>query len=115
MDGQMDGQTKVPCILQDFAPLGLQPCLSFRFTTMQSRATGIADYVLPLGDLFLLPPLPIDMRLGWPCFVLFVFFYRFIALSSAGSRDVNSIVLSDQLLQTRMNSVMDVSRESLMR
>ena len=32
--------------------LGPLPFISFRFTTMQSRATGIADHVLPLGDLF---------------------------------------------------------------
>ena len=35
------------------SPLGPLPCfLSFRFTTMQSRATGIADHILTLGDLF---------------------------------------------------------------
>ena len=33
------------------SPSGPLPCLSFRVTTMRSRATGIADHVLPLGDL----------------------------------------------------------------
>ena len=32
---------------------GLLPCFpSFLFTTLQSRATGIADHILPLGNLF---------------------------------------------------------------
>ena len=39
--GRTDGRTSGPL-----------PCLSFQFTIMQSRATGIADHVLPLGDLF---------------------------------------------------------------
>ena len=34
------------------SPSGPLPCLSFRFITMQSRAMGIADHILPFGDLF---------------------------------------------------------------
>ena len=35
------------------SPLGPLPCsLSFQFKFKQSRATGIADHILPLGDLF---------------------------------------------------------------
>ena len=54
-DGWMDGRTdkpKSPVFYRTLSPLGPLPCLSFWFTTMQSRATGIADHVLPLGDLF---------------------------------------------------------------
>ena len=36
----------------------IKPCfLSLHITIMQSRATGIADHILPLGDLFSLSPL----------------------------------------------------------
>ena len=52
---QMDKRTnkrKSPVFYRTSSPSGPLPCLSFRFTTMQSRATGIADHVLPLGDLF---------------------------------------------------------------
>ena len=46
-----------PVFYRTLAPSGPLPCfLSFRFTSMQSRATGIADHVLPLGDLFLIVP-----------------------------------------------------------
>ena len=35
------------------SPSGPLPCfLSLQFTIMQSRATGIADHILPFGDLF---------------------------------------------------------------
>ena len=49
--GRMDGQTNEQKSRTSF-PSGPLPCLSFRLTTKQSRATGIADHVLPLGDLF---------------------------------------------------------------
>ena len=46
-------EQKSPCVLQDFVPFGPLPCfLSLQFTIMLSRATGIADHILPLGDLF---------------------------------------------------------------
>ena len=44
MDGRMDKQ-KSPCALQD-----LPPCF-LSLTIMQGRAMGIADHILPLGDL----------------------------------------------------------------
>ena len=47
----MDEQTKVPCVLKDFVPFGAAALLSLQFTIMQSRARGIADHILPLGDL----------------------------------------------------------------
>ena len=35
------------------SPSGPLPCFpSLQFTITQSRATGIADHILPLGDLF---------------------------------------------------------------
>ena len=55
---RMDGWTneranKSPSVFyRTLSPSGPLPCLSFQITTMQSRATGIADHVLPLGDLF---------------------------------------------------------------
>ena len=58
MDGQMDERMNErtnespPVFYRTLSPSGPLPCfLSFRFTTMQSRATGIADHILPLGDL----------------------------------------------------------------
>ena len=54
-DERMDGMTNEspPVFYRTLSPSGPLPCfLSFRFTTMQSRATGIADHILPLGDLF---------------------------------------------------------------
>ena len=48
-DGQTDKQTNgqmspVPCVWQDFVPLGPLPCfLSFQFTIMQCRATESAN------------------------------------------------------------------------
>ena len=53
MDERMD-EHKSPCVLQDIAmsPSGPLPCfLPLQFTIMQSRALGIADRILPLGDL----------------------------------------------------------------
>ena len=50
----MDGQTnESPLVLyRTLTPLGPLPCfLSLQFTIMQSRATGIADHILPLGEL----------------------------------------------------------------
>ena len=61
-DGRTNGWTdgwankSPPVFYGTLSPLGPLPCfLSFQFTTMQSRATGIADQILPLGDLFSLP------------------------------------------------------------
>ena len=56
-DGQTDRRmnewkNESPVFYRTSSPLGPLPCLSFRFTSMQSRATGIADHILPLGDLF---------------------------------------------------------------
>ena len=51
MNGQTDEQ-KSPCVLQDFVPFGAAALLPLQFTIMQSRATGIADHILPFGDLF---------------------------------------------------------------
>ena len=43
-----------PVFYRTSSPSGPLPCfLSPQFTIMQSRATGIADHILPLGDLFL--------------------------------------------------------------
>ena len=52
--GGADGWTNEspPVFYRTSSPSGPLPCLSFQFTTMQSRATGIADHILPLGDLF---------------------------------------------------------------
>ena len=48
MDEWMDGRMEIlPCVLQDFVPFGSP----HSFTVMQSRATGIADHILPLGNL----------------------------------------------------------------
>ena len=42
-----------PVFYRTLSPLGPLPCfLSLQFIIMQSRAMGIADYILPLGDLF---------------------------------------------------------------
>ena len=44
---------KVPVIYKTSFPSKPLPCfLSFQFTTMQSKATGTADHILPLGNLF---------------------------------------------------------------
>ena len=54
MNERMDEQ-KSPCVLQDFVPFGAAALLpSLKFTITQSRAKGIADHILPLGDLFYL-------------------------------------------------------------
>ena len=48
---------KSPCVLKDFVPFGaaaLYPLTSVHivnFTIIQSREMGIADHILPLGDL----------------------------------------------------------------
>ena len=53
-DRRTDRQTNKspPVSYRTLSLSGPLPCLSFQFTIMQSRATGIADHVLPLGDLF---------------------------------------------------------------
>ena len=41
-----------PVFCRTSSPSGLLPCFpSLQFTITQSRATGIADHILPLGDL----------------------------------------------------------------
>ena len=52
-DGRMDGRTNKspPVFYRTSSPSGPLPCfLSLKFTIMQSRAKGIADHILPLGD-----------------------------------------------------------------
>ena len=52
-----DGRTNEspPVFYRTLSPLGPLPCfLSLQFTVKQSRATGIADHILPLGDLITL-------------------------------------------------------------
>ena len=54
-DRQMDERTdeqKSPYVLQDFVPFGAAALLPLQFTIMQSWVTGMADHILPLGDLF---------------------------------------------------------------
>ena len=53
MNGRKVGRTKVPLCSTGLSPLrGRCPASpSLQFTITQSRATGIADHVLPLGDL----------------------------------------------------------------
>ena len=41
---------KSPCILQDYVPFGTTALLPPNI--MQSKAMGIADHILPLGDWF---------------------------------------------------------------
>ena len=42
-----------PVFYRTSSPSGPLPCSpSIQFTITQSRATGIADHILPLGDLF---------------------------------------------------------------
>ena len=54
-DGQMDKQTnkqKSPVFYRTASPSEPLPCfLSLQSTIVQSRATVIADHILPLGDL----------------------------------------------------------------
>merc|ERR1712074_436580 len=54
MDGRTDGMTNEspPVFYRTSSPSGPLPCfISLHFTITQSRATGIADHILPLGDL----------------------------------------------------------------
>ena len=54
MDGWTDEMTNEnpPVFYRTSFPSGPLPCfLSLHFTIMQSRTTGIADHILPLGDL----------------------------------------------------------------
>ena len=42
-----------PVFYRTLSPSGLLPCFPLlQFTITKSRATGIADHILPLGDLF---------------------------------------------------------------
>ena len=55
MDRRIDRWTNgqiPPVFYRTSSPLGLLPCfLSLHLTITQSRAMGIADHILPLGDL----------------------------------------------------------------
>ena len=52
-----------PVFYRTSSPSGPLPCFpSLQFTIRQSRATGIADHILPLGDLFL--PQEVDEMLA---------------------------------------------------
>ena len=53
MDGRMNESLPVAVFYRTLSPLGPLPCFpSLQFTITQSRAMGIADHILPLGDLF---------------------------------------------------------------
>ena len=55
MDGGTNGMMNEspPVFYRTSSPSGPLPCFpSLQFTITQSRATGIADHILPLGDLF---------------------------------------------------------------
>ena len=43
-----------PVFYRTSSPSGPLPCFSLQFTITQSRATGIADHILPLCDLFII-------------------------------------------------------------
>ena len=67
--GGTDGRTNEspPVFYGTLSPLGPLPCfLSFRYTTMQSRALGIADHLLPLGNLLHFAPYSLTMPLKNP-------------------------------------------------
>merc|ERR1712074_523722 len=52
--GRMDGRTNKspPVFYRTSSPSGPLPCfLLLQFKIMESRATGIADHILPFGDL----------------------------------------------------------------
>ena len=70
----MDGGTNEspPVFYRTLSPLGPLPCfLSLQFIIMQSRAKGIADHILPLGDLFPVSVLPPKIRPSDPKSSLF--------------------------------------------
>ena len=49
-----DGRRKVPLFYRTLSPSGPLPrFLSLQLTIMQSRAVGIAEHILPLGDLLI--------------------------------------------------------------
>ena len=61
------------------SPSGQLPCfLSLEFSILQSRATGIADHILPLGDWFLLYFVPPFLRPSIPSSAqpFAIFFWR---------------------------------------
>ena len=81
MDGQTDGQrdgwtdrqTKAPMFYRTSSPLGPLPCFpSPQYTIMRSRATGIADHILPMGDLciFVCRRMGFGVWIGVGCFCL---------------------------------------------
>ena len=55
MDKRMNEWTdkNSPCVLQDFVPFRAAALLPLKFTLkMLKQGKGIADHILPLGDLF---------------------------------------------------------------
>ena len=72
-NGQMDGIMEGPLCSTGLHPLwGHCPASSLKFTIMQRRATGIADHILPLGDLFVpmqphLSEILSELEISWPC------------------------------------------------
>ena len=51
--GTNEWTNKSPLFYRTLSPSGQLPCfLSLQFTIMQSRAIGIIDYILPIGNLF---------------------------------------------------------------
>ena len=49
-EGQMDGWTDSPCVLQDFVPFGAAALLPLNLNnTLLKQGTGTADHLLPLG------------------------------------------------------------------
>ena len=67
MNGWTDIQTKVPCVLQDFVP--------FRGTKQGNGPTGIADHIMPLGDLFFLQPL-LNSKSAFPRRLVYPFYLK---------------------------------------
>ena len=62
-----DHRSSYNCTYRTLFPSGPLPCfLSLQLTIMQSKATGIADHILPLGDLFLFSPLLIPDSFAQP-------------------------------------------------
>ena len=61
----------LPVFYRTSSPSGPLPCFpSLKYTIMQSRATGIADHILPLGDLLsllFLPKCSSDLHQHCPC------------------------------------------------
>ena len=53
MDGQTDGRTDSPCVLQDFVPFGAAALLPLNLNhILLKQGTGTADHLPPLGCYF---------------------------------------------------------------